>query len=274
MAEQQATTGKKILIVVSHPNTSKSFNHALVEAAKEALVADGHQVVISDLNASGFRADGGSHDFKKLLNPDSFDYQSEQKHAATSGDPEAGFAEDILREMERLEWCDVVINHFPVWWWGVPAVHKGWIDRVLAYYWCYGGSDARITHRLAAKGWMLAITAGAPTQAALGGGFPTPGTGNYPTMLHNVNVAIPAFLHMEALPMFVVGGPGRFSAEERDAAAVEYVTHVRCFVSGTLDPDTAPKPKLSVTLRDDAQQQGGDAEQEQQQQAPKKARVE
>ena len=41
--------GKKILIISSHPNVGKSFNHKLIEAAKNTLENDGHAVIHNDL---------------------------------------------------------------------------------------------------------------------------------------------------------------------------------------------------------------------------------
>lgn len=47
-------SGKKILIISSHPNVGKSFNHKLIDAAKTALEAEGHAVIHNDLVAINF----------------------------------------------------------------------------------------------------------------------------------------------------------------------------------------------------------------------------
>jgi NAD(P)H dehydrogenase (quinone) len=44
-----------------------------------------------------------------------------------------GFAGELLTEMESLEWCDGLIFSFPLWWFGMPAILKGCVDRVFAY---------------------------------------------------------------------------------------------------------------------------------------------
>jgi hypothetical protein len=46
--------GKKVLIISSHPNVGKSFNHKLIEVAKETLEAAGHAVIVDDLVAINF----------------------------------------------------------------------------------------------------------------------------------------------------------------------------------------------------------------------------
>ena len=235
---------KKILFVVSHPNVGKSFSHLMVEAAKTTLEAEGHVVVVSDLVASGFNPIGGPHDFKTIKDPDFFDYQMEQKNAAISEDPNAGFVDEIQREMDRLAWCDTVIHQFPIYWWSLPAVHKGWFDRVLAYYWCYGGG----LETLRGKEWMLSLTTGGPTSMQLNGGWPVPNTNSIPSHLQPFWVATPGMLKCTRLPLFIAGGPGKFDDTTRAKMIQEYVDHVRRYVSRSLSPADAPKQELTASV--------------------------
>ncbi len=50
-----------------------------------------------------------------------------------------GFAADVEAELSKLEQCDALIFNFPLWWFGMPAILKGWCDRVLAMGRIYGG---------------------------------------------------------------------------------------------------------------------------------------
>jgi len=113
--------GKKVLIISSHPNVGKSFNHVLVQAAKDTLEAAGCAVVVNDLIAIGFNPVGGPHDFIDVANPDFFDYQGEQKRASEGH----LYAPDVQHQMDLLSWCDVVIHQYPLYWWSLPAIHKG-----------------------------------------------------------------------------------------------------------------------------------------------------
>lgn len=143
---------KKVLIISSHPNVGKSFNHRLIQAAKETLEADGCAVVVNDLVAIGFNPVGGPNDFIDVGDSDFFDYQMEQKRASQGH----RYAPDVQHQMDLLTWCDIVIHQYPIYWWNLPAIHKGWLDRVLAYYYCYGGGN---TH-LQGKKWMCSVTTG------------------------------------------------------------------------------------------------------------------
>lgn len=46
--------------------------------------------------------------------------------------------EDVRREQQRVEEADVLLIAFPVYWWSLPAVMKGWIDRVFTNGWAFG----------------------------------------------------------------------------------------------------------------------------------------
>jgi NAD(P)H dehydrogenase (quinone) len=45
---------------------------------------------------------------------------------------------EITAEQQKLLWADVVIFQFPLWWYSMPAILKGWVERVYAYKFAYG----------------------------------------------------------------------------------------------------------------------------------------
>ncbi|MCA0963058.1 NAD(P)H-dependent oxidoreductase [Salipiger bermudensis] len=148
-------TGKSVLIVVAHPEP-QSFNHAMAEAAAQALVAEGHSVRVSDLCGEGFRADIGRHDMSSVADADRFQVQAEQAEAARTG----AFAEDIAREQARVAEADNLILQFPLWWGGPPAILKGWIDRVLAYGFAYVDGRRFDTGVFRGRRAMIGVTTG------------------------------------------------------------------------------------------------------------------
>lgn len=76
--------------------------------------------------------------------------------------------DDVKVEQEKLLWADAVILQFPLWWFTMPAILKGWIDRVYSYGFTYGvgeHSDKRWGDRygegiFAGKRAMLVVTTG------------------------------------------------------------------------------------------------------------------
>ncbi len=149
-----------VFMVYAHQEPT-SFNARLRDAAVATLVGRGHTVVVSDLYADDFDPRLTRRDFREVANAGRFDAQAEQAHAHKT----ATFAPGLAREMARLDACDLMIWQFPIYWFSVPAILTGWIDRVLAYRYAYGG---RWFENGAFKGKraIIAMTTGAPA-----GGF-------------------------------------------------------------------------------------------------------
>lgn len=116
-----------ILIVYAHHEPS-SFTAAIKNAAVQILEQQGHSVVVSDLYGQGFSAVAQKWDFVTTTGGH-FNYALEQKHAAKL---EMSFSPDILGEIQKLQTANLVIFITPIWWLSVPAILKGWFDRVLA----------------------------------------------------------------------------------------------------------------------------------------------
>lgn len=152
-----------VLIVFAHPDP-RSLNASLRNVAIEELEAQGHSVEVSDLYAMSWKVEVDRADFP-TLDPD-----ARLKVAAASGDAFAADAltDDVKAEQEKLLRADVLILQFPLWWFAMPAILKGWVDRVYAYGFAYGvgeHSDRRWGDRygegtLAGKRAMLIVTTG------------------------------------------------------------------------------------------------------------------
>ncbi len=104
------------LIVYSHPNP-KSFCHAILETAVKTLQSKGHEVVVRDLYALGFDPVLKGSDFVK--------FQSGKIPA------------DIKAEHEKISGAGVITFIYPIWWTGMPAMMKGYIDRVFSLGFAY-----------------------------------------------------------------------------------------------------------------------------------------
>ncbi|MDO5580970.1 MAG: NAD(P)H-dependent oxidoreductase [Planctomycetia bacterium] len=133
----------KTLIVIAHPNTGKSFNHALADQAKKTLEAKGHQVVVLDLYADRF-------DPVLPLN--------EEKKAEDDLPPEIREAMQYVRE------ADGMIFIHPNWWGTPPAILKGWIDRVLRQGFAYKFSDQGPVQLLTDKTVQVFSTSNTPKE--------------------------------------------------------------------------------------------------------------
>ncbi len=77
---------------------------------------------------------------------------------------------DVRREQLRVEAADLIVLAFPVYWWSMPALVKGWIDRVFTKGWAFGAAGGQ-AGRLAGKRMRLIATGGAGEQAYDGHGY-------------------------------------------------------------------------------------------------------
>lgn len=121
-----------ILIVYAHPQIN-SFNTALKDIAIKTLQQQGHVIKISDLYAMNFKATADWKDF--MINPAIMPTQ--YSIAGEYATAHESLAKDILVEQEKLRWCDLLILQFPFWWFSMPAILKGWFDRVFTKGFAY-----------------------------------------------------------------------------------------------------------------------------------------
>lgn len=122
-----------VFLIHAHPEP-KSLNGALKDLAVETLTAQGHTVQVSDLYAMGWKAMADAADFPDLQDADRLLYWRESRHAFEHGTQ----SPDVAAEQQKLLWADAVILQFPLWWYSMPAIMKGWFERIFANGFAYG----------------------------------------------------------------------------------------------------------------------------------------
>ncbi|HHQ2903641.1 TPA: NAD(P)H-dependent oxidoreductase, partial [Pseudomonas aeruginosa] len=144
-----------VLIVHAH-NEPQSFTRALCDQACETLAGQGHAVQVSDLYAMNWNPVASAADFAERVDPDYLVYALEQRE----GVKRQSLAADIQAELDKLLWADLLILNFPIYWFSVPAILKGWFDRVLVSGVCYGGKRFYDQGGLAGKKALVSLTLG------------------------------------------------------------------------------------------------------------------
>jgi NAD(P)H dehydrogenase (quinone) len=195
-----------VLIVHAHEEP-KSFNGALKDTAVRVLKDAGHTVEVSDLYAMKFNPVGGKHDFTTLADPDFFKYGVEQTKATEA----RTFAPDVVAEQEKLFRADFLIFQFPLWWFGLPAILKGWVDRVFAAGLTYGGGRWYSSGVLRGKRAMLSLTTGGPPTIYSPRGL----NGDIDTLLFPIQHGMLYFVGFDVLPPFVAWAVARSTPEQR-----------------------------------------------------------
>jgi putative NADPH-quinone reductase len=101
----------RALIVYCHPDPG-SYTAAVRDTVIERLKAAEAEVRVIDLYRRDFAPALTRAEWQGYLD------------SPTNCDPVAG-------DVANVRWCDTLIFVYPTWWYGLPAMLKGWLDRVL-----------------------------------------------------------------------------------------------------------------------------------------------
>jgi NAD(P)H dehydrogenase (quinone) len=204
-----------ILWISAHPD-ARSLNGFLTEKGQQYLREAGHSVTTSDLYAMGWNpvvdADSYGHD------------EAVRLHVATAAKAahlEDAVAADIRTEQQKLDEADAIILQFPLWWFGMPAILKGWFDRVWHQGYAYGnpGPNGEWVGYgdgfLAGKRAMVVATLGGPEFMYGERGI----HGSVDDLLFPLQHGALFYAGAEVLPPFLAFGVDRWTADDADLAA-------------------------------------------------------
>ncbi len=185
-----------VLIIHAHPNPN-SFNAALRDVAVRTLSRSGHSILLSDLYIMRF-------------NP------------VLSARELQGDLSEIQPEIDKVRRADLLLFQFPDWWYGMPAIMKGWIDRVFAFGFAYDDEHSFENGLLRGKKAMLSLTVGAREDY-----FQQAPQRDLMRVLEPIHYGILAFCGLEVLPPFIAYGPGEMSEAERKATLEAFREHLQ-----------------------------------------------
>ncbi|WP_045458125.1 NAD(P)H-dependent oxidoreductase [Caballeronia cordobensis] len=201
------------LIVHAHPEAA-SFTTAMRDAAADVLTEAGHDVRVSDLYEMKFNPVASPNDFLGRANDDYLVYALEQRHADANG----LLAPDIKAELDKVVWADLIIFNFPIYWFSMPAIMKGWLDRVFVSGRCYGGMRFYDRGGLKGKKALVSLTLGGQPHM-----FDADGVhGPLPDLLKHLLRGTLGYLGFDVLPPFVGWHVPYISQQERTALLDAY----------------------------------------------------
>ena len=209
LAQAEGAGAPKALVVLAHPERH-SFNGAMADAAVETLRGLGYDVMFSDLYRLGFDPVSDRRNFASVKNPDYFKQQVEEDHATDH----RSFVPALEAEIAKMEAADLMIWQFPLWWFSVPGILKGWVDKVFAFNRVYGRGRFYDKGLYRGKRALLSLTTGGSGEAAyLPDGF----NGDINGILRPIQRGMLQFVGYDVLKPQIVHGPAQATAEERKA---------------------------------------------------------
>ncbi|MFI7018779.1 NAD(P)H-dependent oxidoreductase [Streptomyces sp. NPDC050164] len=196
------------LIVHAHPEPH-SFSTAQMAAAARSLGEAGYRVDVLDLYADGWAPVLAREEFAPVDGP--FKPQAEQMRAVEEGTLDAA----VKAHLDRLLAADLLVLSFPMWWFSLPAVLKGWVDRVFVMGGVFGGDHGLFGDAaLAGKRAMLLFTTGGPGESFRPGGA----FGPMDDFLFHIHRGMLEFVGFQVLDPVITYGPARMTDQERTAA--------------------------------------------------------
>lgn len=208
----------RVLLVLAHPEP-RSFCGALRDVAVVELARQGHEVEQSDLCAMRWQPVLGPADFDAADAAGPFNAQAAQRAAVATGRQAA----DVVAEQAKLARADLLLLIFPVWWFGPPAILKGWIDRVFALDVAYGGGRWFDHGVYRGKRALLCLTTGARADRFSATGL----FGPIEWVLHPLRVGVLNFCGFDTLDPFVAWAAGHRDEAGRHALLADWAARLR-----------------------------------------------
>lgn len=204
-----------------------SFNAAMKDVSVQIFSENNGNIQVSDLYAMAFKAVADKQDFIKASYA-KHPYQVAQSMASEHNH----LSPDIKLEVDKLFWADLVIFHFPLWWFSMPAIMKGWIDRVIINGPLYSRGRWYSNGVLKGKKAFIAMTTGAPETAYCRTGI----NGYIENLLSPIQHGIFHFLGMDVLDPFIVHSSPYISDKERKEKLDEYQKKLSRIGSASFSP--------------------------------------
>lgn len=240
--EDSRITRPNVLWLSAHPEP-QSLSGSLRQDGIAHLRARGVHVTESDLYAMDWdpvvsRRDAGVQEHER------FSVSADTRRAYVDG----RLPDDIAAEQEKLQLADAVVVHFPLWWYGMPSILKGWFDRVLVSGFAFGkepGSGRRLRYEqgpFTGKRGLAVVTIG-DRPASIG---PRGKSGELEELLFGLLHGTFAYTGMSALSPWAL--PSADFTEDYDAARDSLLTRL----DGLFEEDPIPyRPQFTGQYTED-----------------------
>lgn len=250
MTIENPPTPGKALWLYAHPRHG-SFSHRLAREGT-AVLAEKFTVATSDLYAQGFDPVLGDQDLGDLAaTPGNIAEQAGEAYLLGQVAP------DVRVEQEKLSDAELLVIQFPLWWYGMPAILKGWFDRVLTSGFAYGDDDPELgvprrygDGGLVGRKALIVVTAGEDARSIGPRGI----SGDLDSLLFPLTHGVLWYVGIETVGLHVIADADGLD----EAAAEQEVARLRARLRTVHDEPAVPFRRLrdgdyrgTRALRDD-----------------------
>lgn len=206
-----------ILYIYAHPNPS-SFNGMLKQHAADFFMQLKTNIKFSNLYEDHFKAIADWNDF----NLDETETNSQYFLAQQDAYKNQKLSVDINEELTKIAWADHIIFQFPLWWFSMPAILKGWLDRVLIKGFAYDTGKTFNNGLLKGKTASLVVTTQSPESAYQTNGLHQATIG---TFLHHIHHTL-HFVGIKTLEPFVIYSAFNLDTTQKDKMVNDYLDYL------------------------------------------------
>ncbi len=219
----------------------------LKDRALATLHTLGHNVQLTDVFSTPFTKLDPARDFVGPLDPTYFDYQTEQVRAELTNT----LAPEIVKEQAKVQWADVVLFIYPLWWDSIPAALKSWVEKVFSMGFAYGPEWQFTEGPLKGKVAVSAVTVGGSHKVYRANSL----RGDINELLYPFHHGTLFAVGFEVLPPIIAWG-ARFAS---DLTQAKYLEELDARLRTLADTDPIPYHPLAdynedLVLREDVRE--------------------
>ena len=206
-----------ILYVYAHPHLF-SLNATLKQIALDFLKLKSN-VQCSDLYADKFKAIADWHDFDLAETEINSQYFLAQQTAYQKNKLSA----DIMVEIDKVAWADHIIFQFPLWWFSMPAILKGWFDRILVKGFAYDVGKVFNDGLLSGKSASLVVSTQSPESAYQPNGIHS---ATIDVFLHHIHHTL-RFVGMQIYAPFITYAAFNLDTTRKEKMVQDYLAYLQ-----------------------------------------------
>lgn len=219
------------IFILHYYDDEKTFNHRLFLREKEFFESTGANVACTLLTHNNFNPVSGRENFTECSDKNFFSQKKEERFAAANNT----FKPEIEHEIQKLEKCDFLLIQFPLRFFSMPAVLKGYIDKHFALGRIYGGLAIYENGFFKGKRALLSIIADEAQEHFIADGL----HGDIQEIINPIHRGILQYIGFSLLADKIFYAPDSYPPDEQQKMIDDFIARLRMLSAES--PATIPR---------------------------------